>query len=138
MPGWLEDLRLGHGEVQVMGTPRRLVVFIQALQPRQPDLEQLVKGPPADRAFDNAGQPTAAGAGFARSKGLSVDDLVVKEMDGGRYAAAVIQKAGRPAVEVLGEALPGWIAALRFDRSMRWNQSGVTFPPDRWMRFFGW
>ncbi len=37
-------------------------------------------------------------------------------------------------MEVLGEALPGWIAALRFDKSMRWNQSGVTFArPVRWL-----
>ncbi len=134
LPGWLKDLRLGHGEVQVMGTPRRLVVFIHDLQPRQPDLEQLVKGPPADRAYDPSGKPTPAAAGFARSKGLSVDELVVKEIDGGSYAAAVIRKVGRPAVEVLGEALPGWIAALRFDKSMRWNQSGVTFArPVRWL-----
>jgi glycyl-tRNA synthetase len=134
LPGWLDDLRLGHGEVQVMGTPRRLMVFIKDLHARQPDLEQLVKGPPAERAFDTAGLPTPAGAGFARSKGLSVDDLVVKEIDGGRYATAVIRKAGRPAVEVMSEALPGWIAALRFDKSMRWNQSGATFArPVRWL-----
>jgi glycyl-tRNA synthetase len=37
-------------------------------------------------------------------------------------------------VEVLSEALPGWISALRFDKSMRWNQSGVNFArPIRWL-----
>ncbi len=76
------------------------------MHPRQPDLEQLVKGPPADRAFDSFGAPTKAGEGFARSKGVSVHDLQVVEMDGGRYVAATVRQVGRPALEVLSEALP--------------------------------
>lgn len=134
VPGWLADLRLGFTEVRVMGTPRRLVVLIQGLQSRQADLQQVVKGPPAERAFDARGLPTPAATGFARSKGLSVDDLAVMEIDGGRYAAAVLHKTGRPAVEVLSEALPGWVAALRFEKPMRWNHSGTAFArPIRWL-----
>ena len=55
-------------------------------------------------------------------------------MDGGRYVAAVIRQVGRPAIDVLGEALPGLIASLRFDKSMRWNSSNVYFSrPIRWL-----
>jgi len=128
-----DDLRLTHGELHLMGTPRRLVVFVRDVAARQPDLEQLVKGPPADRAFDSFGEPTKAGEGFARSKGVSIHDLQVVEMDGGRYVAAAIHQAGRPANEVLAEAFPGLIATLRFDKSMRWNRSNVYFSrPIRW------
>lgn len=134
VPGWLEEIRLGHGEVRIMGTPRRLVVLVEELQPRQPDLERLVKGPPADKAFDASGHPTPAAIGFACSKGLQVDELVVRELDGGRYAAAVIHEPGRTALDVLSQALPGWIGALRFEKPMRWNQSGVSFSrPIRWL-----
>ena len=46
----------------------------------------------------------------------------------------VVHQAGRPAVEVLAEALPGLIAGLRFDKSMRWNSSNVAFSrPIRWL-----
>ncbi len=134
LPGLMADLRLAHGELRVLGTPRRLVVQVRDLSPRQLDLEQLVKGPPADRAFDDLGTPTKAGEGFARSKGVSVHDLQVVEMDGGRYVAAAVRQAGRPTAEVLGEVLPEVITSLRFDKSMRWNSTNVYFSrPIRWL-----
>ncbi len=134
LPSLLDELRLAYGEIQVLGTPRRQVVHIQGVAPHQPDLEQLVKGPPAERAFDSFGAPTKAGEGFARSKGVSVHDLQVVEMDGGRYVAATIRQVGRVAVKVLSEALPGLIASLRFDKSMRWNRSNIYFSrPIRWL-----
>ena len=80
-----------------MGTPRRLVVSRRRPGARQPDLEQVVKGPPAERAFGPDGAPTPAAEGFARSKGVAVSDLQVREIDGGRYVVAVVRQAGRPA-----------------------------------------
>ena len=134
LPEWLEGLRLEHGEVRVQGTPRRLVIYVLGLAPMQSDLEQVIKGPPASRAFGPDGAPTPAAEGFARSKGVALADLQVREMDGGRYAAAVVRQTGRPAAEVLSEALPGLIASLRFDKSMRWNRSNVAFSrPIRWL-----
>jgi glycyl-tRNA synthetase len=134
LPLLLDELRLAHGEMRVCGTPRRLVMHICEVAPRQPDLEQLVKGPPADRAFDSFGAPTKAGEGFARSKGISVHDLKLVEMDGGRYVTATVRQAGRPAAQVLSEALPRLIASLRFDKSMRWNRTNVNFSrPIRWL-----
>jgi glycyl-tRNA synthetase len=134
LPIFLNELRLPHGEIRVLGTPRRLMLDVKGVAARQADLEQLVKGPPADRAFDSFGALTKAGEGFARSKGVSAHDLQVVEMDGGRYVAAVIRQVGRPAIDVLGEALPGLIGSLRFDKSMRWNRSNVYFSrPIRWL-----
>ncbi|MCL4562363.1 MAG: glycine--tRNA ligase subunit beta, partial [Chloroflexi bacterium] len=134
LPGWLDEMRLAHGDVRVMGTPRRLVVSVEALAPRQVDRDTLVKGPPAARAFDALGQPTKAAEGFARSRGLEVKDLQIQEVDGGKYVTALVHEAGRPAVQVLSEALPGLVAGIRFDKSMRWNSSGVYFSrPVRWL-----
>jgi len=134
VPEMLASLRLEHGKLRVLGTPRRLVAYLEDLAPRQLDLEQVVKGPPAARAFGPDGSPTGAAEGFARGKGLKVSDLQVREMDGGRYAVALVRQVGRPAVEVLAEALPALVASLRFDKSMRWNSSNVAFSrPIRWL-----
>jgi glycyl-tRNA synthetase len=133
LPTWLDDLRLAHGLVQVLGTPRRLTVYVEDLATSQPDRETLVKGPPANRAFDALGQPTPAAAGFAKSRGLQVSDLKVMDIDGGQYAAARVFEKGRPAVEVLAEALLGLVSGIKFDKSMRWNASNVAFSrPLRW------
>jgi glycyl-tRNA synthetase len=111
IPALLEEMRLKHGEVRVLGTPRRLVVTVDEMEPCQENLEVVVKGPPANRAFDGQGKPTPAAEGFARGKGVAVDDLKIREMDGGSYAVAVVRSTGRLAGEVLGEALPGLISS---------------------------
>jgi glycyl-tRNA synthetase len=134
VPELLDKLRLGHGQVIIDGTPRRLAVIVEDVQPRQDDLETEVKGPPADRAFDAQGKPTKAAEGFARSRGVSVDDLKVVEEKGGRYVTAVVREEGRPAVEVLSENLADLVASIKFEKSMRWNDSGISFSrPLRWL-----
>ncbi|MGH2537908.1 MAG: glycine--tRNA ligase subunit beta, partial [Candidatus Promineifilaceae bacterium] len=134
VPALLDALRLAYESVEVEGTPRRLAALVSGLAPRQPDLESEVKGPPAERAFDRDGKPTQAAIGFARSKGVSPADLKVIAQGERRYAAALVREAGRPATEVLAEALPGLIAGLKFDKSMRWNGSNVAYSrPLRWL-----
>jgi glycyl-tRNA synthetase len=134
LPALLDGLRLDHGAVTVSGTPRRLAVRVESLAPQQPDREELVKGPPAERAFGPDGAPTPAAIGFARGKGVDVKALEVRELDGGRYVCAVVKETGRPTAEVLTEALPGLLAGIRFDKSMRWNESNITFSrPLRWL-----
>ena len=134
VPELLADLRLDYGAVRVEGTPRRLVVLIDDLAVRQSDQSMVVKGPPAGRAFDQDGNPTRAAEGFARSKGVDVNDLKVESMGGGDYVVVRVEEQGQPALIVLREALPELIAGIRFIKSMRWNESGVAFSrPIRWI-----
>lgn len=142
VPELLQRLRLDHGAVRVVGTPRRLAVLVDGVVPRQPDETQLVKGPPTRAAFDEQGQPTKAAAGFARSQQVAVDDLEVRESEGGSYVYAARHIQGRPAGEVLAEALPELIAGIKFGKSMRWlpspqaggTDTSVAFSrPIRWL-----
>ena len=133
-PALFDELRLRHEGLEVYATPRRIVVIARQVMPRQADEEFIAKGPPADRAYDAEGNPTRAAQGFARGKGIDVADLRIQEMDGGRYVTAVVRRVGRPATDVLAEALPAFIAGIKFDKSMRWNESGVAFSrPIRWI-----
>lgn len=130
-----DSLRLKPQEgIMVFSTPRRLVLAAWDVPTRQDDVERIEKGPPAARAFDAEGKPTKAAEGFARSRGLDVSALKVEEMDGGQYVTALVREAGRPAVDVLAEALPKLVADIRFGKTMRWNASGVAFSrPIRWL-----
>lgn len=134
VPTLFKDLRLEHGEVTISATPRRLAVMVEHVSPRQPDKTSIVKGPPADRAFDTDGKPTPAAAGFARGKGLQPEDLKIMEIDGGRYAAAEVYETGKPAEVVLKVALADLAASIKFDKVMRWNESQAGFSrPVRWL-----
>lgn len=133
VPALLEELNLAHGDLRIFSTPRRLVVSVDALAPNQPDREDLVKGPPADKAFDQAGQPTQAALGFAKKNGLDASALEVREEGGGQYVFAVVKQKGRPTPDVLAEALPKLVEGIKFEKSMRWNESGAVFSrPIRW------
>lgn len=133
-PKLLAEARLTHGDVKVYGTPRRLALLVSDLAPRQPDREMVVKGPPANRAYDSGGAPTPAAIGFAKGKGVSVDDLQVREMDGGKYVTALVRETGKSTPVLLTEWLPMLIGKLQFDKTMRWNASGVAFSrPVRWL-----
>jgi glycyl-tRNA synthetase len=130
----LQDTRLSHGAIRIMGTPRRLVIFFEELAQSQTEDVALVKGPPADRAFDSDGVPTKAAIGFAKSKNVPVEALEVRELDGGSYVVAEVRQKGLSAREVLIRALPQLLSEIRFDKSMRWNETGISFSrPIRWL-----
>jgi glycyl-tRNA synthetase len=134
VPARLAAARLDYDDLRVLGTPRRLAVLVEGLAPRQRPVEELVKGPPVRAAFDAAGQPTKAAEGFARKQGVSVDELQVRELDGGEYVVVVRRKEGQPTAEALTTLLPELIASLRFGKNMRWNESNIAFSrPIRWL-----
>ncbi|NLE76816.1 MAG: glycine--tRNA ligase subunit beta [Chloroflexi bacterium] len=134
VPALLEGARLSYGSLEVLGTPRRLAVLVQGLAPRQTDLAEEVKGPPAAAAFDSAGQPTKAAVGFARGQGVAVESLTVRSEGNKSYVVAQRVSPGQNAVEVLPELLRQAVAGLSFERSMRWNDSSVSFArPLRWL-----
>ncbi|MFZ5887325.1 MAG: glycine--tRNA ligase subunit beta [Chloroflexota bacterium] len=149
IPTFLDELYLAHRDIRIFSTPRRIAVSIDSLSPQQPDRETLVKGPPADKAIvgrtsssSTAGESgqteslsyTPAAIGFAKKNGVDVKDLQVREENGGKYVFAVVKQKGRPAPEVLAEALPKLIAEIKFEKTMRWNESGVFFSrPIRWL-----
>jgi glycyl-tRNA synthetase len=148
LPLLLNELRLDHKDIRIFTTPRRIVVSVASLSPNQPDREDLVKGPPADKAFvgqvsdlpapASVGQIkdvsyTPAAIGFAKKNGVDTKDLQVREQDGGKYVFALVKQKGRPTPEVLAEALPKLVESIKFEKSMRWNDSGVSFSrPIRW------
>jgi glycyl-tRNA synthetase len=133
-PLMLSAARLGFDEVVVRGTPRRLAVLVRGLAPVQDDEERVVKGPPAQLAFDAQGRPTKAALGFAKAQGVDVAELETREYEGKNYVIAVKRERGLPAAELLVELLPKLMASLRFAKSMRWNASGVAFSrPIRWI-----
>lgn len=129
-----DALRLQHGRIEVMGTPRRLVLFVYSVAENQNDLSEEYKGPSWKAAFDGMGNPTRAAEGFAKSKGLSVENLVRKEINGVAYAFAVINHKGGPAVDLLPEMMKRIISRIVFPKNMYWKDPTVRFArPIRWL-----
>ncbi|HML31694.1 glycine--tRNA ligase subunit beta [Sporomusa sphaeroides] len=126
----LAELRIAHGEVRTVGTPRRLAVIIRAVAGSQADKHSENKGPSVKIAFAEDGTPTKAALGFARGQGVDPSAFVVK--DG--YIYAVVQEVGRQTTELLPELLTDIINHLSFPKSMRWGDLDMRFArPIRWV-----
>lgn len=126
--------RLQHGAVVVDGTPRRIVVQIDDVHPREPDAQRTIRGPKVSAAYDADGAPTKAMQGFARSQGVSIDELSQADFGGNEHVALTVTDAGRGAVEVLAEVLGAVVSELRAEKNMRWNDPELSFSrPIRWL-----
>ena len=126
----LAQYKLGYGTLHVTGTPRRLVVYVTAVAPMQTDEVVEKRGPALAQAYDSLKRPTKALEGFARGQGLSVDQIEVRDA----YVYAVQRVVGQPAAEVLPALCVELLSALRWGKTMRWNDSGVAWPrPLRWI-----
>ncbi len=129
-----EEAGIPSGRPQTYGTPRRLILYVPNLSPRQNAKSERIIGPPKKIAFDPHGKPTPAACGFAKSQGVDVARLSVITTEKGEYLAFEKKEAGRQTGLLLKEVLPDMIARLSFPRAMRWtNQSCAFVRPIRWM-----
>ena len=137
IPKNLDEHQLTTSKVNVYGTPRRLAVLIEGLPKQQSDRSLEIKGPAIGSAFVNGdpqGEPTKALLGFAKSKGLDLKNIFIKETDKGEFVFANQQIVGRATAEILQELALTWITGLEGKRLMRWGNGDLKFPrPIRWI-----
>ncbi len=130
----LQAERINVDAVQAWGTPRRLVLLLTDVAEQQMPAVREMRGPAVTTAFARNGEPTQAAIGFARSQGVSVGELRVKEIDGGEFVIAVFRDEGRPTFELLPAIFPQLINGLSFPKTMRWTASAQRFArPIRWL-----
>lgn len=127
---FLNDNNVDFSNIKVMATPRRLAVIVDGLSASQPDVEKTVKGPIAKVAFDEQGNLTKAGEGFANKNGVSKDDLYVED----NYVFAKISIKGKNTKDLLQENVPQIFSKLQGPHFMRWGANDVKFSrPIRWV-----
>ncbi len=107
---------------QVFSTPRRLTLCIAGLPAVQPDISEERKGP-------KAGAPDKAVEGFAKSAGLTRDELEERDTGKGVYYFAKIERTGGASADVLPAILSEAVAKLSWPKSMRWGGHET-----RWIR----
>ena len=117
----LTNHRIPFGEVQTLGTPRRITLSIKDVKTLQESQETEVVGPPKRIAYDENGEPTKAAIGFAKTQGVDLTALRIVETERGEYVAVSKLETGGPTQDILKTLLTEWIEALRFPKTMRWE-----------------
>ncbi len=130
----LKEHRLSFEGSKSWATPRRLVLLISGLAVRQSDLQQKVKGPAVERAYDTAGAPTGALLGFARNQGLPPEKLITETVKGTDFIFAVKELRGKAAEDLLPDILVQLLRRISFARPMYWESKENRFArPIRWL-----
>lgn len=127
---FLNDNKVKFSDIKVYATPRRLAVLIYGLESQTADEEKIVKGPIKNVAFDDNGNLTKAGEGFARKNNLTKDDLYIED----NYVYAKIIVKGKPIAELLQENVPSVFMKLQGSHFMRWGYNDEKFSrPIKWV-----
>ncbi|HNY96108.1 MAG TPA: glycine--tRNA ligase subunit beta [Smithellaceae bacterium] len=130
----LSEKRIAFEGIRCLATPRRLVLHIADLAPKQDDQVVEKMGPAKKAAFDENGQPTKAALGFARGQGLEVSQLETVTTDKGEYLCARKTIAGQPTADLLPDLLKSFLLAIPFRKSMRWAAYDLRFArPIHWL-----
>jgi glycyl-tRNA synthetase beta chain len=109
-------------------TPRRLALAVKGVPVRQPDVKEERKGP-------RVGAPEGAIQGFLRAAGLkSISEAKVTPDKKGDFYLAVIEKPGRPAIEVIAEIVPEVVKTFPWPKSMRWGEQSAQPGSLGWVR----
>ena len=118
----LVEAGLVYEGAKAFATPRRLALFVQGVPARQPDLREERKGP-------RVGAPAAAVQGFLKAAGLaSLDEAhIQRDPKKGDFYVALVEKPGRPAIDVLAEILPVVVRTFPWPKSMRWGSGRLTW-----------
>lgn len=126
--------RINYRDYTIFSTPRRIAFLMRGVAETQESSVLEYKGPAKKLAFDAEGNPTPAAAGFARSKGVDVAALEVREIDGVEYLYAVKTQDASDTAAILLELLGELITALDWKRSQRWGSGDERFArPVRWL-----
>jgi glycyl-tRNA synthetase beta chain len=102
-------------------TPRRLALSVHGVPARQPDVKEEKKGP-------RVGAPENAIAGFLKAAGLqSIKQAKVQPDKKGDFYVAVIDKPGRPTLDVIAEMIPDVVRNFPWPKSMRWGTGRLSW-----------
>ena len=123
----LNKLNLNFNKTKAFATPRRLAITISELQSKQQDQVIEKKGPSTQ-------SPEMAINGFAKSCGVSVDELEKKELAGKEYFFYSKEEPGQSIKDLLPSIIEKSIKDIPITRSMKWGDSDYSFVrPVHWL-----
>ena len=123
----LNKLNISSKTIKAFATPRRLAVSISELQSKQQDQIIEKKGPSTQ-------SPEMAVNGFAKSCGVNVDELEIKELGGKEYFFYTKEEPGQNIRDLLPAIIEKSIKSIPITRAMKWGESDYSFVrPVHWL-----
>lgn len=130
----LRKAQLEFRDAVYFAAPRRLAVRVHDLATAQPEKQVERRGPALTAAFDGNGMPTPAAQGFARSNGVTVDQLQQLETDKGAWLVHRFTQPGSATRQLLPGIVETALEKLPIPKRMRWGAGLSQFVrPVHWI-----
>ncbi len=123
----LKQEQLAFTEIKRYASPRRLAVLVTRLATSQQDRIVERKGPALKAAFDDAGNPSKAAEGFARSCGVTVEQLEHQESPKGTWLVFKQKQSGKQSAELIPAIINKSLSTLPIPKRMRWGSRSEEF-----------
>ena len=131
---WLKENNINYNSLKSFSTPRRLVLILEGLAEKQPDITKELKGPAVSSAYDAEGNPTKALLGFCKSQNVDVEKLEKRDFKGNLFVFAEVKQEGKKTSDVLPEIIQYLLNSLSVIRGMRWGDYTTKFSrPIHWI-----
>ena len=120
-------------------TKNLLILYAQNVPAQQQKEAKKLYGPPKKIMFDVKGNATKQAVGFAKKHGVKVEDMSFEKTPKGEYVIIEKKEAARETKDILKEIIPDIIRDMKFQKTMRWDDSGLRFarPIESILALFG-
>jgi glycyl-tRNA synthetase beta chain len=133
----VQSSRLSHNKTQFSshGTYRRFTFLIQNIHAMQPDISDVVLGPPLSAARSDTGEWLAPAIGFAKKYQVSVDHLTIAQNQKGQAViSARLFEKGQSALAILPRIFQAAVSEMPCPIAMRWGENhGPFIRPIQWI-----
>jgi glycyl-tRNA synthetase beta chain len=123
----LETADLAFESATWFATPRRLAVKINDLVEKQQDKEVEKRGPAINVAFNEAGEPSKAALGWARSNGITIEQAQRLKTDKGEWLLHKAIQAGQSLETLIPDMVNNALNKLPIPKPMRWGSERIQF-----------
>lgn len=131
---FLNDNTIDYSKIETYSTPRRLVVIVKDILEKQKDKIKEIKGPPANLAYDEKGNPTNVLLSFCKKQNVNIENIEKREIKGNVFLYAKLKEDGKKTIDILPDMINFLIENISVKRSMRWANYETKFSrPIHWI-----
>lgn len=123
----LTKAKLSFNNVRWLASPRRLALIVNKLNSAQADKIVEKRGPAVSASFDDAGKPTKAAQGWAKSNGILVEQTERLKTDKGEWLLFKSKVHGKDVFKLIPELAQTALTKLPIAKPMRWGDSNIQF-----------
>jgi glycyl-tRNA synthetase beta chain len=130
----LNQAQITYKNIRYFASPRRIAVYATGVQSAQAPTQITKRGPAQANASDENGNPKPALIGFAKSCGVSVDELSLLNTDKGSWWVYTTETKSILTRDLLPKILSEAVRKLPIKKLMRWGNGDLEFVrPVHWV-----